>query len=975
MRFQNRTFLFTTLLLLGTSSSPLCIATEIKTGRDEKVTESVEKLFTLKVMPVLKEKCGGCHGDNPDDLKGGLSVLSRESLLTGGETGEPSIEIGKPRDSYLVSAIKWEDSEMPPKESDRLTPDQIEAIEKWIEFGAPWPSLERQKAIRQEAANRWENEEGTLVATSGGQSEQWTNRRYQKEDLWAFLPLKPMSSIEPLEIRGHQLIDALINKKLSDLELTPSAEASPRELIRRATYDLTGLPPKYEQIVEFEKRYAKDKDAAWHQLLETLLASPRYGEHWGRHWLDVTRYSDTGGMSNDYERSNLWRYRDYVIRSFNSDKPYDDFIREQIAGDEMADHSLRKRLKIDTKQLHQMQEQGEYNQEESEWIIATGFLRLGPWDNAMIENDEARQIYLDDLVNITGQTFLSQTLRCVKCHDHKFDPIPTRDYYSIYSAFGTTQMAERPVPFLESENKSRFEEGEAHVQTMLAYARTEKDKIIDVQETAAKQWYEEHQLPYKTENERRSDPDEMKPPRHVGLNFIQQGQRKVREQDEWIWNRRLERYQPMAQSVYNAESNLLAWNGARMLRINRKKQKGTTTTSNILVGGNLNAIGEKVTPGVLSALGLTSSEDLDSPFSLPANTDGRRLALANWIADERNQLTSRSIVNRVWQFHFGKGIAANPNNFGAKGSKPTHPELLDYLAQHFIENEWSIKNLHRLIMQSDSYRRSTQPADSQQQSEIDPNNEYLASFPRRRLLSEEIRDSILQASGELKHELGGLPCMPEINMEVALQPRMIQFSIAPAYQPSPLPAVRNRRSVYAYQVRGQADPFAELFNQPNPNESCELRESAAVTPQAFALLNSEMINDRSIAVANRIANQKKVSSNEGEPPITAESVQDAFRFILQREASQEETERLLSYAEKMTSYHESNPAGKTTYPTRITRSLVEEFTGRPFEYEEILPVFESYQPDIKAHEVSPSIRALADICLLLFNTNEFIYVE
>ena len=187
--------------------------------------------------------------------------------------------------------------------------------------------------------------------------------------------------------------------------------------------------------------------------------------------------------------------------------------------------------------------------------------------------------------------------------------------------------------------------------------------------------------------------------------------------------------------------------------------------------------------------------------------------------------------------------------------------------------------------------------------------------------------------------------------------------------------MRNRRSVYAYQVRGQADPFAELFNQPNPNESCELRESAAVTPQAFALLNSEMINDRSIAMANRIANQKKVSSNEGEPPITAESVQDAFRFILQREASQEETERLLSYAEKMTSYHESNPAGKTTYPTRITRSLVEEFTGRPFEYEEILPVFESYQPDIKAHEVSPSIRALADICLLLFNTNEFIYVE
>jgi hypothetical protein len=351
---------------------------------------------------------------------------------------------------------------------------------------------------------------------------------------------------------------------------------------------------------------------------------------------------------------------------------------------------------------------------------------------------------------------------------------------------------------------------------------------------------------------------------------------------------------------------------------------------------------------------------------LPKTVEGRRLGLARWIADPDNPLTTRSIVNRVWQWHFGKGLAANANNFGAKGAKPTHPQLLDFLASDLVEGGWSIKRLHRLIMISDVYRRAAVASEPEQLAATDPDNSLLSHFPRRRLTAEELRDSILTATGELVHCDGGLPVMPEINMEVALQPRMIQFSLAPAYQPSPTPQLRNRRTIYAYQVRGQADPFTELFNQPNPNESCELRESAAVTPQVFTLLNSHLMTDRSIAMAMRL---------ENEDDHIEEQIKVAFKTILLRMPSKEEVARLRQYVDDMTYYHQSVAPSANEYPAKITRSLVEEFSGETFEYEEILPVFADYQADTKPGDVSPRTRALADLALLLFNTNEFMYLE
>lgn len=943
-------------LLLTAAISGLCPA--------EDDTEA-ERLFTLKVGPLLAEKCNGCHGNDSEKVKGDFNMLTREALLAGGETfGAEVLVPGDASKSFLVETVKWSDPdyEMPPKENDRLTTEQITMVETWINAGAPWPDAETQSAIRLAAAKRKVTEDGMIIETSGGLSDDWTDRRYQPEDIWAFLPVKKP---EVPKSDSPNPIDAFLEAGLAAVGMTPAPQADSRTLIRRATFDLTGLPPSPAEIADFRKGWERDKEAAWTTLIDRLLDSPAYGERQAQHWFDVARYADTGGMSNDYERSNAWRYRDYVIRAFNEDKPYDRFTIEQLAGDELADASVAKRHGGDGSKVQAARLSGDYNEEESEWLIATGFLRMGAWDNAMVKEEEARQLYLDDVVNSVGQTFLATTMRCFKCHDHKFDPLPTHDYYRVYAAFAGTQMAERVVPFLEEENRTGFAEGKAHVERMLAFATAGKEALVEKRETAAKAWFAANDLPYLNEKDRRDLDDDKKPPRHVGLNITEQGQLKVREQDEWIWTRRLERYEPMIQSVYNGSRK--GSGNARKLRIPEKAVPKLPIESTILTGGSLKAPGEPVTPGVLSMLGLPSPSGTETdPYALAESVEGRRLGLAQWIADARNPLTARSIVNRVWQQHFVRPIAGNPNNFGVKGQKPTHPELLDWISADFVENGWTMKRLHRLIMTSEAYRRSGQHPQYTAVAREDPNNTLLSYFPARRLTAEELRDSLLSITGELNATPGGLPANPEINMEVALQPRMIQFSLAPAYQPDPTPEQRNRRTIYSYRVRGLADPFLELFNQPNPNDSCEARDSAAVSPQAFTLLNSETITDRSIAFAVRLEEEGK-----GDPK---QMIQRAFHLAFGRHPDSVETERLETYLHEMTEYHATSKPADPVYPEQITRSLVEEFSGETFEYEEILPAFENYEADLKPAWVSAETRALADLCLLLFNSNEFVYL-
>ena len=909
----------------------ICVADDRDNSQDNPMGQfsSKDRLFTLKVLPILKEKCLGCHGADEDDIKGDLDVRSLAELLKGGESEMPAVVAGKPEDSPLYEAVTWAGLEMPPKENDRLTDEQCEVIRQWIADGLAWPDEEVQNQIRIAERSVVQNSEGMLVATSGGLSQEWTYRRYQPESVWAFQEVA--SEFE------HSSIDGFVSAKLEKSGLQVAPQAEPRILLRRAFLDLIGLPPQPNQVRKFLKSWESDPNQAWEQLIDELLASEHYGERWGQHWLDVARYADTAGFSNDYERSNAWRYRDYVIRAFNEDKPFDEFVREQIAGDEIRPS-------------------------DPEAIIATGFLRMGPWGTAMIPEEEARQLYLDDVVHSVGVSFLSMPMRCCKCHDHKFDPIPTQDYYRLYSTFSATQPAEVPAEFLPYENLAGFENGKKHVEKLHKFADDKRLELVNKREAAAKQWYEENNLPYKDNNARKNDPEDQKPMRHVGLTEEEQGRLKVREQDEWIWKRRKERFEPLAQSVYNGPDKKM---NTRKLRKPGKLDEKWLPESFIYMGGDYQAKGPQVTPGVLSGCRLPVDEQAEDPFAIPDTQNGRRKALAEWMTHPKNPLTPRSFVNRIWQHHFGQGIVKTSNNFGVKGDAPSHPELLDWLTREFLNGGWKIKRMHRIIMMSDAYRRSTQVSDPELLDRVDPDNKLLSHFPPRRLSAEEYRDSVLAISGELNREVGGVPVMPEINMEVALQPRMIQFSIAPAHQPSPTPNERNRRTVYTYRVRGQADPFLEVMNQPNPNDSCEMRDTAAVSPQAFTLMNSDTMSDRSIAMALQI--QK---SSDKLPA----QINRAFLRALTRMPTKSERRSMVNYVTEMTEYHEEHVPSETTYPTKITRSLVEEFSGKPFEYEEWLPVFENYSPDAKPSTVDAKTRALADMCLLLLNSNEFVYV-
>ena len=901
-----------------------------------------EKLFSLKINALLESKCIACHSAKEGKTKGDLDLSSRKDMLFGGETSEKVLVPGHPDESLIMTAIEWkdEDYEMPPKENDRLSPEQVGWIRKWIKLGAPWPDQATRKKYLDEERTKPLTDEGILVKTSGGLSEEWTYRRYKPEDMWAFQTLEKPE----VPLPGLNPVDAFVRAKLNREKIKPAPTAHFRDLVKRAYLDLHGLPPTPYEIYQFRLAWDKNPQKAWVDLIDRLLESPHYGERSAQHWLDVARYADTAGLSNDYERSNMWRYRDYVTRSFNNDKPYDQFVIEQIAGDELWEEQPK-------------------DKKDSQLLVASSFLRVGPWDPAMVLKPQARQLYLDDVVNSVGQTFLSTTMRCFKCHDHKFDPLPTRDYYRMYAAFSATQLAERPAPFANEENLLGLNEGKKATQRMLDFAKEKYHGLLEKQEDAAKAWYDQRGKTYLNEDKRRSLPDEEKPPRYVGLTPVEQGRLKVRRQDDWIWTRRLERYEPMAQSVYNGPVPKSL--NARKMRMPGKIEAKPLPQSRILMGGALEAPGDPVQPGVLSALGLSTSDDPKEPYLITTGNSGRRLALAKWVAHPDNPLTARSIVNRVWQRHFGKPLAGNPNNFGAKGKKPTHPELLDWLAADFVKHGWKFKRLHKLIMLSETYRLSTSHPEMEKLRNEDPENHLLAyRFPRR-LTAEELRDGMLVSTGELNRHVGGLPVMPEINMEVALQPRMIQFSLAPAYQPSIWPKQRNRRTLYAYRVRGQPDPFLELFNQPNPNDSCEERVAESVTPQAFSLLNSDFMNDRSLALALR---------TEKEFENLRMQVKRVVQLALGRVPEKKEWDRLENYVKKMREYHLEYEPEKPTYPTSITRSLVEEATGLPFEYEEILPAFQNYHADKKAHEVSPQTRALADLCLVLLNTNEFMYV-
>jgi len=776
----------------------------------------------VDVLSALKRDCFGCHGEGQVLSK--LDLRSREAMLKGGARG-PAIVPGNADASLLLAAIEGRNGlQMPP--GAKPSAELVAAVREWINGGAVWTA--------------WKED-------------------YKPEDLWAFRQPKPRDK--------SKTVDSFLG--------VSTAKADKRTLIRRVTIDLTGLPPTQKEIDEFVKDNSKD---AWTRLVDRLLASPRYGERWARHWLDVVRYADTNGYSNDFERPNAWRYRDYVIRAFNEDKPYNRFILEQVAGDELFPGN-------------------------PEALIATGFLRAGPWEHTgMSVEAVTRQMFLDDVTHATAATFLGLTLGCAKCHDHKFDPLPTKDYYKMQAVFATTEFARPKLPFLPAENASD-----------LAYGKSLLQKVSDDVKTKM-----ERMAPGYQQGRGTLPPDQFE-------------EYKLYQKHNALHKESLDRYEPKAFAVSSGPRNGETDGGANMRYPKRAEYKPADV--HVLPGGNIQAPAEKVSPGVLSLLERYGG--YPSP-AVPETVEGRRAVLANWIANEKNPLTARVMANRIWQYHFGKGLAADANNFGKMGAKPSNPELLDWLASELVESGWSVKAVHRKILNSQAYQA--------------------ARSEGRRVEAEVLRDSILFVAGELSEERGGPGVFPDINEDVARQPLHRMGSLSPVYRPDALKRMRNRRTIYTFQQRSLVDPMVEVFNGASMDLSCDRRDAATVPTQAFALFNSQFAHDMALAMGARASN-----------------VSELFVRVLGRAPRADELRSATATYRKLLAQHTAAAPAPRAAARPVVHSITSELTGEQHKFTHPESPA-AYEHNLHPSEVTPKARALGDIALALINSNEFVYV-
>jgi len=597
---------------------------------------------------------------------------------------------------------------------------------------------------------------------------------------WAFLPRAhpqpPEFAAAADRAWARAPLDAFVLARLKKEGLAPSPRAARRTLIRRLYFDLTGLPPAPAEVEDF----LRDRSpAAWQEVIERLLASPRYGERWGQHWLDVVRFAETDGFEYDTHRREAWRYRDYVIRAFNDDKPYDRFVLEQLAGDEIAAAAeppasrpagltLRGRAPNTAGEV-------EGPAPGEELLIAAGFNRLGPLRKNAGNQEVAssRNEVLTEMTNIAGSAFLGLTLGCARCHDHKFDPLRQSDYYRLQAYFAATH--EHDLTRASAEEQAAWK------------ARAEPLEA-EIKELRAK------------------------------LQGLEGEQRRAVE-------KRLEGLQARMPEPLPAIFSVA-------------QDPGRRTAIHVLGRGDWASKGEPVgmrPPGVLLP---PEAPELASGEKLP------RAALARWISDPANPLTSRVMVNRIWQHHFGRGIVGTANDFGRMGERPTHPELLDYLANEFVASGFSVKHVHRLILLSNTWQQSSS---TRHGARTDPENRLLWKFSRRRLGAEEIRDAMLAVSGRLNLKPGGPSVMVPIEQE------LVSALYKPAqWQPHPDPAEHNRRSVYLIAKRNLRLPFMEAFDAPDLQVSCPRRESSTHAPQALELLNGALANQQAAALTARL---------------------------------------------------------------------------------------------------------------------------
>jgi len=719
--------------------------------------------FEAKIRPVLAAHCFECHG-NKD--KGGLKLNSREATLKGGDSGAV-IVLGKPKKSLLIKAVKHldEDLAMPPKK--KLPAHVVADLTRWIRDGAVWP-------------------EGEPVGFATGKITD------KQREHWSF------QSLKKIQITAGHPVDVLVHAKLNEQNLKQVKLADRRTLIRRANFDLTGLPPSPTEVKAF---LADQKPGAWEMLVERLLASPHYGERWGRHWLDLVRYADTAGDAGDYPVPEAYKYRNYVIDAFNKDKPYDQFVREQIAGDQLPAAN---------------------DDERWEQTIGTGFIAISR--RIGVSPHKLKHITIEDTLNNLGKTFLGLTIGCARCHDHKFDPIPTADYYALYGMFDSSVYPHPGAEHSPHRHSFVYQMGKEKADETLKPFR-QKLAPLDKKERTQFDLYQSFQRKVITAN--------------------------ITRQSVWAELEQIRHERGKVAKTFPE------------LDIAYAIVDGGVGDAQIHKQGNPKEKGDKVRRGFLQILG---------GQKLPADAKGSgRLQLAHWLTEPSNPLTARVMVNRIWHYHFGRGLVSSTSDFGVRGTTPTHPELLDYLATHFMEHGWSVKEMHRLIMSSATYRLSA--TEDQASLAKDPDNQLLWRANRRRLDAEELRDSLLTFSAQLDLTPGGRHPFPH---------RLTYFYRQ--HEPFQEKYVTDKRSIYQMQQRIQKNPYLDMFDGPDGGLHLGERKATVTTLQALYFMNSEFIHEQAQAIAGRLPKEGQVGY--------------LYELIFNRPAGQEELEFAKAYFAK-----------------------------------------------------------------------------
>ena len=822
-----------------------------------------------RVETLLVVRCLECHAGH--DPQGGLALDTAADFARGGQTG-PAVVPGDADASLLVRAVRRQDpavAPMPPDEP--LTGDEIALIEAWVAAGAPWPG-----------AAPPEDDDGSPVGSAWEDPRNPVTRRWRGEriDLWSFQPLVRPAVPTPVGDEGPAaaaIIDAFLNDRLAAAGIGPHPRADRRTLVRRMTFDVTGLPPTSDEVEAFVADEAHD---AVERLVDRLLASSAYGEHLAVTWLDAVRYADTNGFERDELRPQIWRYRDWCIDAFNADMPYDRFLAEQLAGDELAADPPA-------------------DETGAGALVATGYLRLGPFDSTapiFQEAERHRAELLAEIVSTTGSAVLGLSMSCCNCHDHKSDPLLQSDFFRIQACFQGTdarEMAIDPAP-VAAEIAAHNEP----IQAEIAAVTTRN-------EMAAKRL------------------EALSPPPDGGTEGAEAGGERgaVRAEIDRLEARRIE----LAAALRSAT---IAEVVGEVTEI---------PATHLLSQGSHREPRQEVVPGVLAAFDPAALAVAPPPGG---RTSGRRLALAQWLASAGNPLTARVIVNRVWQRLFGRGIVATPNDFGFRGAPPTHPKLLDWLACEFRDGGSSLKSLHRAILLTDAYQRSSITAGPSPAHQADPDNRLLWRQQPRRLGAESIRDALLAVAGLLRGERGGPPRWPPVAEEILhANPAIIEFVKEGAdgrpqgwyAQPVEETFVR---SVYLVRKRSLPLPFLQPFDLPDGVSPCGRRDVTTVAPQSLNLLNDDLVVHAAAGLADRVV-------------AAAGADIDAWPAAVVRLA-----------------------LGRPIEPEE--RTAAAELLGRHI-------VIHSSPPDGAAADIggdgAAARRALVDLCRAVLNVSEFLHVD